>query len=831
MTEEEARADSHSAAPFADGTLEPVEFSYETPTEKLSVEIRMDLYHSLALNTSQIATLEEMIAASPARVVGDGALKNVRTAYFSAKNAGLRHTESHTCEQVYAYLLELDPDVLGYYTQVQCRGVERRSGDRRHITSSTLDFLVFRKDSIQLVECKTEEWLLRHTTKKPEYQLVDGEWKHEAFSNWAEAQGIEFSVYAQNSPFGIHLQNLEACCALVDAPLSDAELAICARVEAKLKQGTTSLEAMSRAIPKFNGRLALWMVANRKSFAALRTTSPLEPATFWIFPTELQAQEADRRAYSEVAQRFSQPVVTDPLLRASATAMEAAKQRLRRLEDIEQGKSEPTRATQSLAKQLATKCTDGMSPVAVAIPNFHLCGNRQGRLLPLQEEALAVVVAQWNKGLHPSQVVAWLALQNLCEKQSVPTPSAETLRKRLKKQDPTKRALTTGGIRQYQAAKPRAGSDVRSLPPMGYGYKLIIDSSGLDNRCAPNILTQFPAEKPRFYIGIDAATGDSMACAFVFGPASTYALAILLRDYVLRHGFLPKVIQADRGPENTSEWLKVFCKQQGISLCHPPTGGSRFNGQAENTIKQVNTQVSHRLAGSSEPDSIGRKVDGRFKSYQTAKHTFEELYGEFRAFVFDDLPQTPDGEGFTPAEKREYVLNTVGSLGIPCAYDDAFLIKTAISLAVPKRATERDGIRTGYGYYTSEGLQRALRTGVPTEVRQDCVDPSVLYVKVQNVWWKGFHKTAQTLALNSEPARIFALLRRSKLSRDAAKARLEVKATRHNRQAAMALESRPATDHVAPKAASDFQDREVVKTKAGKSEKREPIDWAAVESY
>ena len=70
--------------------------------------------------------------------------------------------------------------------------------------------------------------------------------------------------------------------------------------------------------------------------------------------------------------------------------------------------------------------------------------------------------------------------------------------------------------------------------------------------------------KPWFYLGTDEASDYPMASSKYFGHACTNGVALLLRDYVRRHGFLPFVIVLDRGSENDSKWLKAFCLVKGI---------------------------------------------------------------------------------------------------------------------------------------------------------------------------------------------------------------------------------------------------------------------------
>jgi len=126
----------------------------------LSFEDRHRFYTRIKASELSIRQIESMVTGSRTKTVGKAALRNVRVRHNSIKNGSARTVESHTCELVFAYELELDPEVLGYYVQVPCRRVQRTTASgRNHISTAHVDFLVFRRDHVELVECKPLSWL------------------------------------------------------------------------------------------------------------------------------------------------------------------------------------------------------------------------------------------------------------------------------------------------------------------------------------------------------------------------------------------------------------------------------------------------------------------------------------------------------------------------------------------------------------------------------------------------------------------------------------------------------------------------------------------------
>lgn len=765
----------------------------------LSFEDRQRLYTRIKASELSIRQIENMIAGSGTKTVGKAALRNVRVRHNSIKNGSARTVESHTCELVFAYELELDPEVLGYYVQVPCRRVQRTTASgRNHISTAHVDFLVFRRDRVELVECKPLSWLESQLALPDSLWVKQGAvWTYSPYAQWAQQHGLVFRVWMPPTPTGVYLQNLEACYAVAGDPLQKHEVTAVTKAAGLIAKRPVLLDSLIAEVPGFTPRLALWMLGKSAAFGPWQSTPAAMTDRFHLYGTAEQAKEADELLLETIVNAQSQPAVADPLLVATATDLQRARQRLSRLALIEAGSLPATRRMGALQRQVRKAVAEGRSALSACLTKYAFSGNRASRLLPEHEQAIETVIAlHWNTGrVHRPKDLLYV-FEEECLRLGVEPCGRARLDARRRSESPIRHALSTGGFRAYHAARTRTDPRHRSLPPIGYGHTLHVDSSDLDVRCAPNLIHNFPAEKAKFYIGIDGATGDTMAHSLVFGSARTDALALLMREYVKRHGFLPRMIHLDRGPENTSHWVEDFCQGE-ISLRFSPTAGSAWNGIAENAIKQVNEQVAQRFPGSTRPDQMGRKVDGKFKSRNNARTDFVRVHEEFLKFVYHDLPMTPGPEDTTPAEKRAEALAAYGALGTPCEWDERFLVRTAIKVETKKRIDRQRGVRTADGWYTSDELLGALRTENASEVRSDCCDPSVIYVKVHGKWFKAFHNRVQSDALLSDQERLFHLLWAPTLRAQSAKRKEEVARARHSRRV-QAQAARPATEHLAP---------------------------------
>jgi putative transposase len=765
----------------------------------LTPEDRELVYAQTRLPESQARKIELMVESSGFRKVGCGALTNVRAHLNSVKNAATRTVESHTCELLFAYELEMDPTVLGYYSQVPCAGVRRTTAmGRLHVSDATIDFLVFRHAAIHLVECKTSTWLQRERrSKERDWYVEGGGWRHRAYECWAAERGLEFHVWVPPTPSGVYQRNLELCYALLedepDRPSRD-----CIRGALKLiSVRPQTLSDLTKQVPGFTGRLAAHLLAKRRVYGPWKST-PLERSNdFILYADAERAACLDEQRLTSIRDEQRQPVLVDRSLLASMTDIRKAKQRLARLASIAAGSEPQTRRMTALARKVAVAVQRGEPALSACLTRYANSGNRGTRLTSDQQALVEeTLTSYWNTGRAKTPGDLYNAYLCAAEDSGIEPVSRTALNRRRRQISPERHALATGGFRAFHSVRTATDPRYRSLPPVGYGQVLHIDSSDLDVRLAPDLARLFPATKVKFYVGVDGATGDSMSHAVIFGAPRTDGLALLIREYVHRHRMLPRIIHVDRGPENTSIWLLTFCEGR-IILRHSPTGGCPWNSPAETGIKQVNLQVANRLTGSTAPDQKGRSVDGRFKSRHHAKVGFEEAMQHFLEYFYGDRPRERDNSGASAIDRRDAALSAYGPLGTSCKWGEDILIQTAIPVQVSARIDYRRGIRTSEGYFQSEELAALLRTSRPDEVRSDVCNPAIVYAKFGASWVKGFHSRIQTLAAMTDTERLFDLMWSPIARSDARETRHMLSHGRFKR-IIHAERIRSATAHLAP---------------------------------
>jgi putative transposase len=721
---------------------------------------RRGIYAAAGLTHENVRSVEEAINGSCQKRVGAGALTNVVTRFDFAKNRRHRTVESHTCELIHAYELEQDPNVLGYYTQVPCVGITRvRPDGRSHVSSAHIDFLVVRKCAIELVECKQEEWLHKAlSAHHPDWSQVQGGWTCTPYEEWAKARGIQFKVWVGPRHPAIYLQNLTAIYDAKRLDCTDYEMRACDTARRLIEKRPQSIAELQNISAGFTSRVALLMLAQAYAFGPCKSVSISQQSKFYLFPTLSQAEMYANAVAAKVSDRLrSLEELGDETLTASRTDLEKARLRLERVDRYIGGLDlAPTKSVKRLAKIVQQARSEGASALAACLTRYHASGNKIPRL-PDQYVALRrkVVDEYWNRGRLSCQRDACHIYSGECERLGIPVAGLTALMKEIREQNPQRHALASGGMRSFQRVRRNTDPRYTSAAPLGYGEIAHIDSTPIDMRMVDGSTGDILHLSATFYIAIDGCSGYPLAFVLIFGPSRTEGLAILMRQIVRRHGFLPRTIHVDRGPENTSKWMEKFCEGT-ISVRYSPTAGSAWNQLAESANKYANTQVSHRLFGSTLPDSKGRSVDGKYKSLKTARMSFLEVNELIEKYVYGDMPHSPGGDNLSPIERRQASLDQFGCMGAKRQINDAFLLSTAIPLGGAIRLTERGSIRIEEGVYTSMELQTEIKGRRKVEEALiDCEDPAILYIRIGDRWLKAFHRRVQSVASEDRLERIF----------------------------------------------------------------------------
>jgi len=685
---------------------------------------------SMELTAAQREHIMDLVKSSPSRQI-KGGLNNVVVHFFSVKMNKHLVVESHTAELLYAIQLELDPDVIAYFPQVACKGV--RFG--KHVRSGSQDFLVVRRNSVDLVECKVHSDFDR-LLKKPSGEWVghDGVLTNLAYGPWAALHGMKHRVWMSPDPVDTPLRNLEQMYYTSRQFSPDQIKKLSARMHRELALGPKSLDWLMHHHDGLTLDQIAAVLALGGLFGPIDHVPLSDTQNFFLCLTKQQAAACASPFFENAVESRTQ--LESLLAKASFTDVKHAQ---RRLDEIcaakEQGCQVP-KHLRKIAQKVEEAKQAGRSELEACLTDYSSSGNRMSRLTSVQEEATSHIIERYGKGEFQNKTDAYAHLQDRCRKRGDEPQSRQAFTRRLNSlTNAVKRALNTGGMRAYQSVKLRSDPRFRSGKALAPHSVLHIDSTKIDNR----VLGEGKGDHdcPLLYLGVDEHTECYMSHAFVFGPARRSGIAILIRNYVRRHGRIFDCIHMDRGTENQSHYLSALAARYAFSIRISPTAGSAYNSEVERAGKRVNDQVSHSMIGSTDPDKAGRSVDGKFKSYKTARHVFETIGVEIESAIYHHFPKIPTAGVGSRREQMEEGMRMFPTAGRRLEIDEEFLYLTSVphTLNMYDRSKGFDV----YGrYYNSSELQQQPAGLRVLEIRIDPEDPTFIWVQTNNGRFKAF---------------------------------------------------------------------------------------------
>lgn len=242
--------------------------------------------------------------------------------------------------------------------------------------------------------------------------------------------------------------------------------------------------------------------------------------------------------------------------------------------------------------------------------------------------------------------------------------------------------------------------------------------------------------KPVLSVMVDGAMTKPRAFYLSYQPAGTEAVQMCLRDYVRRHGRLPRVLVLDNGKEFHSVALKQFCSIFGIAIRWRRRSTPRDSTVVERMLGASEQEVISALAGNSIALKDPRSVSS---SHQPEKHiawTLPALHGALDHYFFKVMPARMHPRlGMTPdAFERKCILEMGAREHLMVRYDMPFKLLTAPNPTTPTRSVDRQrGVFVDGIYYWNDRLGNA-KAGEVVEVRVEPWNARLIYVNFQGNW-------------------------------------------------------------------------------------------------
>ncbi|MBB6186671.1 hypothetical protein [Rhodanobacter sp. MP7CTX1] len=753
-------------------------------------------YQARGLHSTALREVEEMRVNSPAREPSQRGLTNTIVDFHSTMSDRRWLLESYTGEFLFALYLEVFSGCDEYYAQVRPKNVVRN----RRTSSLTVDFMVFDRAGIRLVEVKPQSRLEALGTSNPEEWVCHaGRWTRPPVEAWASDRGLTYTIWSPPEPHGICQVNLLSLYGVVaDTAAREAEMKCVRRLRRLLQKGPLTIcDALDR-VSGLSGVHVLAALAKGYIFGPLQSVPLDEAGRFTLFGVKAQAVECDERLLSQLKAHVSQPNVGSKLMLASPKDYASAQLRLAKVNRILAGEVPATRRYAPLVRIVCQARSDGQSELEVCLTRYANSGRRIGQLTGDQEREMAAAIDAYRKNPDiRNKLQAHDYLVKACDLKGIRPPGRATFNARLRQSSDLVRAYTEGGYRGYHAAECVSDPGNRTLRCNVPGLMVHIDSTKFDLRCTPDFLGALEFDCPTLYVAMDSAAAKPLGYAVLFGPACRNALAVLIRDIFHRQGFLPRYWIADGGAEYVGPWFAEACSFFGATRIQPPPGTPRRNSLAENALGRINAELAHRFLGSTAPDQKGRSVTSRQKSYATACHRYSTIAEHLEKYLFEDVPETPLlSTRFSPQERNDELTALYGNAGaVRIRNLDEFLIVTSVPLGRGVTADPRRGIRYLQRTYASADLMQLLRFHKPIDIRLDCVDPHRMYVRFPSKWVLAMTSQSLQTGGRDTATKLFESIMDSKLRSEGAQKRDELRRKRAERIAEANLAAKTA-DHL-----------------------------------
>ncbi len=242
--------------------------------------------------------------------------------------------------------------------------------------------------------------------------------------------------------------------------------------------------------------------------------------------------------------------------------------------------------------------------------------------------------------------------------------------------------------------------------------------------------------KPTLTLATDGALSLTRAFYLSFRPASTESVMMVLRDYVRRHGRLPKVIVLDNGKEFHSTALKLFCSAYGIDIRYRRRSKPRDSSLVERSLGATETEVLQQLEGNSIALKNPRMVSSSHLPQKHIRWSLTPLHGALQHYFFHTHENRPHRRfGMSPVEKEKQLKFEMGARShIFVNYNSLFRLLTAPHSGSPTRVLDRQrGVYVDGRHYWHERLAMGYAQE-KCEVRREPWRARVVYVKFRGEW-------------------------------------------------------------------------------------------------
>ncbi|WP_343635547.1 transposase family protein [Roseateles sp.] len=730
---------------------------------------------------------------SPVRDVQQSS--TVRTRFVSRKMDRALLAESHTVEFPGLYFREFDKETLEYWPQPfnLSLKVEAPSGAVTRVPHVP-DLLVLRESEVVVEEWREEKRLRRLAAQYPHrYRKVDGRW-HDSY---AEAllgpMNIRYHLRSADEHPRIWLANLgllEDYTLETAAPVPNAErqrLLDLLQEERKVNyldllhhHGFNADDVMQtvllqdvyvdlkeRRISETQDLVIYADEATGRADAILQQASlhtfpdcvlNIEPGAEFLYggnmhrivlvgDKDVQARTAGGQLITLMLSEITQMVKDRLIVPTGAHAVNrefnekallkskklpAAVKRLHALKNPK-ASGVPARTLRKWRDRIAGLQTE--EAMLEALMDSH-DGNRNSALTDASLEKMQEAVDSFhNKENAPTKQATFDVYVELCAAAGIESMSRSTFFERIGKLEDHKSRY--GTKRDYQDAElpwyAEYREPVNGHLPHGVAY--------MDHTPLPQMLRGLKfgnLGKPTLTLMTDGAVSCPRAFFLSFKNARTYSVLMCLRDYVRRHGVLPRILVVDNGKEFHSHELEAFADIFKFTIRWRRPSKPRDSAVVESALGITQREVTDLLMGTSkELQKNARSVSATHAPDKHIEWTLKALHGSLNNYFFTTLMQRVHPvHGMTPLEYEQKLNFELGSRSHRAiAYNGLFRILSAPSpkRRHPRKLDRRRGVWVDRAWYWHPELAKA-RPKEYARVKTEPFNAQVIYVEFRGEW-------------------------------------------------------------------------------------------------
>lgn len=680
------------------------------------------------------------VASGPSRKVR--ATPYSSSARFPSRKMGsILETESLTVEFPFFLTWETDHDVLGVYPQppsIQLDYTDPASG-RRVVRRITPDALVVREATVEIVEFKPFEELVRRSAAQPHLWKVDGLNANFApLTAWGKPRGIVSRVLHPGLLNPIRTANLRSLYPFRDRPPNEEELIQLTLIRPALTELSFIPLADCRDVLGLEldiiWRLVAWeeLFVNLDDALLANQIDSYLCASAHVVQWLKTASTLPGHAIPHLAPPPHREFPTS-VAHLSRKELQHAFARLARADELLAGTAPVGGTTDRRLMALRRKhLANGPEAILAFAPRWRLCGSTA---LHTTETEEALIQRHLAMRMDPRCLdirAAHNSYSDEAKEQGMTPISYETFRIRAASVDRATLEKARGGVRAHTRAMNPTAIEHVELPPGDPWGRAHADSTELDlvlkDSSATLVLGKILVTKM-----VSSCTRFPLAWVPHFLPTSAEVITMLFRDCVRRWQRLPWELFVDAGGENRASVFDSVAARFGCMKVVHPVGNPKTGAEIESTFKSDAELFLYDQYGNTLNNKRGRAASTSAKAEANAWLRTDQLIRGMEKFLFEVMTTRPftSNSSLTPREAFER-----GLARNPCpdgariAYDSDLLARTAIPVLRDHKVHLGKGIRYKNRWYWNDALQHAAARGQFVEIRTEPHDRTLIYAHV-----------------------------------------------------------------------------------------------------